>query len=289
MLNRRDVLNIGASAAVASLLVSDASRTEGGETPRPRVIDTNVSLFQWPFRRLPLDEPDALLAKLRSLGISQAWASSFEGVLHRDVTSVNQRLADCCKRHAAFVPIGTVNPALPDWEHDLRQCGTVHKMPGIRLHPNYHGYKLDDERFARLLKLATSAGLFVQIATAMEDTRTHHHLVQVPDVDLSPLPRVIQRTPRAKVQILNHRFRPPQAQALAKTPGIFFDTARVDGTDGVPNLIDGVPAGRVLYGSHAPFLVPQAALIRVHESGRLKPAALRACYSENAEGFLSGE
>ena len=57
---------------------------------------------------------------------------------------------------------------LPDWEDDLRRCIAQHAMPGIRLHPNYHGYGLDESRFLRILQAVTSAGRFLQIAAAME-------------------------------------------------------------------------------------------------------------------------
>jgi predicted TIM-barrel fold metal-dependent hydrolase len=265
------------------MFVSTDVHTQASESPPFRIIDTNVSLFQWPFRRLPLDETDALVTKLRSLGIAQAWAGSFEGILHHDLAAVNRRLAEACKSRAELVPIGSVNPTLPDWEEDLRRCIDEQQMPGIRLHPNYHGYALDDPRFAKLLELATTAGRFVQLAAAMEDTRTQHPLVRVEDVDLAPLTAVIPQIAGARVQILNYRPTSPLLETLAKTPGLYFDTARVEATDGVPNLIKRVPPQRVLFGTHAPFLVPEAALIRVHESGRLDEAALRAVLANNAE------
>lgn len=284
MMNRREVLSIGVSAAAAAVLITADARSEEA---RPfQVVDTNVSLFHWPFRRLPLDETELFVKKFRSLGIQQLWAGSFEGVLHRDVAGVNQRLANTCAKYPELIPIGTVNLALPDWEEDVRRCFEVHKMPGIRLQPGYHGYQLDDPKFKRLLELAATAKRFVQIATALEDTRTQHEMYQIPDVDVSPLAKVVEQTPGAIVQLLNHKLRGTALDALAQTPGIYFDTARVDGTDGVFNLRKQVGAGRVLFGSHAPFLVPEAALIRAHESSTLDQKALRSVLAESAQQLL---
>src|SRR5439155_1045004 len=83
---------------------------------------------------------------------------------------------------------------------NLRRIQEQHRMPGIRLHPNYHGYRLDDPAFARLLEKTAERRLLVQIVMRMEDERTHHPLMQVPAVDLSPLPAVLARLPAVRLQ-----------------------------------------------------------------------------------------
>lgn len=279
-LARRELLGSAAAMGAAALLAARLAGAADAALPR-RFIDTNVSLFQWPFRRLPLDEPRKLVEKLRSLGFAAAWAGSFEGLLHRDVAGVNARLAAACAEFDELTPIGTVNPELPNWELDLRQCVERHHMPGVRLHPNHHGYKLDDPRFLALLEAATAAGVFVQLAASMEDGRTQHPLVRVADVDLSPLSAALERLDAARVQILNAKLREPLLSRLLAHPGVCLDTARVESTDGVATLLRSLPPGRVLYGSHAPFLIPEAALIRVGESP-LQEQELRALLWENA-------
>ena len=284
--NRRDLLNLGVSTAAAAAIESRGSLAQERASHPWHIIDTNVSLFQWPFRRLPLDDTAALVAKLRVLGISQAWSGSYEGLLHRDIAAVNRRLAEACQPQPELIPIGSINLELPSWQDDLRRCVEQHGMPGVRLHPNYHGYQLDDPRFAQFLELATAAHLFVQLATAMEDTRTQHALVRVADVGLTPLPNVMSHLAGVRVQLLNYRPQAAMFDSLAKTTGLFFDTARVEATDGVPQLIKLAQPGRVLFGSHTPFLIPEAALIRVNESGLLDDAALRCVLSENAKQLM---
>jgi hypothetical protein len=286
MMRRRELFSTAMTLGAASLLArNSAGEADQPETPR-RVVDTNISLFQWPFRRLPLDDPETLIAKLRALGISEAWAGSFEGLLHRDIAAVNQRLAETCRRHAELVPIGSVNLDLPGWQDDLGSCIEQHNMPGIRLHPNYHGYTLADPRFQQLLERATSAGRFIQIAAAMEDTRTQHPMLRADDVDFAPLTSLIRDNDGAQVQILNLRPRGPVLENLAKTPGLFFDTSRVEGTDGIAKLMRSVPNGRVMLGTHAPFLIPEAALIRTYESN-LHEEELLSLLSASADSLRS--
>ena len=239
-------------------------------------VDTNVSLFHWPFRRLPNDDTQNLVFKLRSLGITTAWAGSFEGVFQRDIMGVNERLTQECANHSELLPIGSVNPRLPGWQRDARLCFEQFEMPGIRLHPNYHGYKLDDLRFLDLLARAAEAKRLVQIAVALEDTRTQNTLARVADVDLAPLPSVIKQIKGARVQILNHRGR--GLASLLAVPGIYSDCARVDGTDSIRKLIDQTSPGRILFGSHAPFLIPEAALIRMKEN-QLSESELRKSFA----------
>ncbi len=286
-LDRRDWFRAAAGAGgAASALASLPSGVAGDEPWQPFWVDTNVSLFQWPFRRLPLDEPVRLVQRLRSLGIGRAWAGSYEALLHRDLRGVNDRVAEACAEHRELVPMGSINLSLPGWETDLQRCFATQGMIGIRVFPSYHGYRLDDPSFRRLLQASAEAGRPVQIAVTMEDPRTQHPRVRAADVDLRPLPEVLRGAPAAKVQILNLRPRSQTLEPLVAAPQIHFDVARMDGTRGIAQLIERVGVDRVCYGSGAPLLIPEAAAIRVSES-RLHEAQLRRVSSANAQGLTA--
>jgi hypothetical protein len=104
-------------------------------------------------------------------------------------------------------------------------------------------------------------------------------------VDLAPLADVMKAIPQAKVQLLNYRPRPTVPDSLAQIPGLYFDTARVEGTDGVAALLRSVRGERVMFGTHAPFLIPEASMVRIAEAN-LSDGATRALLGGTALGFL---
>ncbi|MGE3316283.1 MAG: amidohydrolase family protein [Planctomycetaceae bacterium] len=252
------------------------------------ITDVNVHLSRWPFRRLPEDSTPRLAERLRRNGVTQAWAGSFDALLHRDIATVNSRLTEECRGSGGLLlPFGTVNPILPDWKEDLRRCVEVHRMPGIRLYPNYHGYTLGDGIAAELLSLADERSLIVQIVAKMEDERTQHPLVRVPAVNLKSLVALVKSRPKLRVVVLNGLM-PLQSQLvgeLAAAGNVSFDIATLEGVGGITNLLKAAPLERILFGSHAPFFVWESAQLKLKES-ELGAHQSDAITHENAKRLL---
>jgi hypothetical protein len=281
---RREFLTTTAVVATATALHSSAAPAKPAA-----LMDTNVSLSRWPFRRCPLDDTPSLVAKLREHGVTQAWAGTFDALLHKDLTAANARLADECARHGRglLVPIGAINPTRPDWQEDLRRCVEQHRMPGIRLLPNYHGYKLDDPRFTAVLGAATERGLFIQIALVQEDDRTQHPLAKAPPTDTMPLPALLKKFPQARVQLLN-AFRTLRGKPVLELAalGVRFEIATLESVEGVGHLLKQLPPDRLCFGSHAPFYYFESAKLKLQESD-LTPAQLAAVSHDNARKLLN--
>lgn len=252
-------------------------------------IDVNVNLSRWPFRRLPHDETLQLIEKLRTAGIVEAWAGSFDGLLHTDVSGVNLRLVKECQRSEGLLrPVGTVNLSLPDWQEDVRRCSEEHGMHAVRLHPNYHGYGFDSPLCDELLELATQWKLIVQVALKMEDVRTHHPLLRLPTVDVGPLEGLVRRHPDARLVLLNHHvnLRADQAATLAGLGRVYFDISHAELVGSLEQLIRTVPSERLLFGSHFPFFHVESAQLKFQES-ELGGAIEEALRSGNARTLMA--
>ena len=263
----------------------------------PGIIDTNVTLFQWPFRKLKYSETPALVAKLRQHHIIEAWAGSFEALLHKDIAGVNERLATECREQApGFLrPFGTVNLAWADWEEDVRRCHEVHHMPGLRIYPGYQPFNLKHPGLAPLIAMVRERGLILQIVFQMEDPRVHHPLIKLETLDARPLIAPLQAAPGAKVQLLHFsgNVQGSDLQALmAETPA-HLDLSRWEGNGAIGRMIGSAPSGsaarvpleRVFFGSHAPYFPVETAVLKLMESPLDRPQ-LNAIMQGNARRWL---
>jgi predicted TIM-barrel fold metal-dependent hydrolase len=285
----------------ASLLAASLTqmRSEGADpdSDLPEIIDTNVHLFEWPFRKLKYAGTDVLTAKLRKHRITKAWAGSFDAILHKQLDHVNRHLAEECRTtgDGMLTAIGSVNPAWPDWEEVLRRCHEQHRMRGVRLYPAYHGYALDHAQFGRLIAEATKREMLIQIVLRMEDERVHHPAINIGTVDLSPLPELLRKLPNAKVQLINSAgpLLGNHLSALIRDTQIVFDIAATEGNGGVGGLIEGtnysyrgaIPVERLLFGSHAPFFPCESAVMKLFESP-LSLVQLKMLMNSNAKRLI---
>lgn len=283
-LNRRDFCQTTLFSSIALALPGSTQvfKTMGQNTDSvkegPKIVDTFVHLFDWPFRKLKYSGTDTLVDKLQSHSISEAWAGNFEALFHKDIDGSNRRLMEECQRtYPDFLkPVGSVNTTWPDWEEDLRRCDEEYHMAGIRLHPIYQMIDLSSPEFKELVAKATARGMFVQIAGDLEDPRHHHPLVQVRNISFEPLVEVAKAVPEARIQLMhwNRKVRGDLLGKLVKVPNVVFDTSRVEGAGELGALINGdswygpdrkIPADRFLFGSHAPFFAVESALMKLFE------------------------
>jgi predicted TIM-barrel fold metal-dependent hydrolase len=299
-IDRRSFLKGSLFSGIVPLAASLAgSSSQGAEATAavPEIIDTNVHLFDWPFRKLKYARTDLLVAKLRKHRITKAWAGSFEAVLHKQLDAINRRLVEECQTRGdgVLTPIGSVNPAWPDWEEDLQRCHEQYHMRGVRLYPAYHGYALGHPEFARLLGEAARRDLLVQIVLRMEDERVHHTAIDIRPVDVAPLVELLAKTPRAKVQFINSAgpLLGNNVSALVRDTKVAFDIAATEGNGGVGRLIEGknysyrgaIPIERLLFGSHTPYFPCESAVMKLFESP-LSREQLGKLMSENAQRLI---
>jgi predicted TIM-barrel fold metal-dependent hydrolase len=254
------------------------------------IIDVNVTLGQWPMRRVVCDRIDVLVEKLRAHKVTEAWAGHFDGLFQADLSGVNDRLVQLCRSQTgiSFIPFASINPAASKWEAELDRCVRVHRIRGVRLHPGYHNYTLDHPNFARFLAAAAERKVVVQLAVLMEDARMMHPLLRVAPVDIGPLEKLISQTPGLRLVLLNAltaASRTDKLYRITNAGDVYVEIAMLETLAALETLVKDIPLAQILFGSHAPSFYFEAAILKLQEAN-LPVGHGRAILSENARRLL---
>lgn len=319
-LNRRDFCSVALGTTLLSALPGRAADlNDQSQTENPYIVDTNVSLGQWPFRHLKYEGTKTLGDKLKKHRIRQAWAGHFDALFHKNIDAVNATLTKECSSYPGnfFLPFGTVNLAWPDWQEDLRRCHEVYKMKGVRIYPSYQTFDLTHPDFPLLLSEIAKRKMILQIVGDMEDSRNHHPTLLTRNFSYTPLIHLLKNVKDARVHLLywNHRISARQMDDLVDNTNVLLDISRVETNGGVEAMLEGnanqrdrvftfggmertvseipwgrnskpVPAERVTFGSHAPFFPVEANLLKLFES-ELTLEQSKAIMEANATRLLT--
>ncbi len=250
----------------------------------PSLLDVNAWLGSWPFQYFHDGTARLLEARLASEGITAALVGNPEAAFNPDCMKTNAVLSKRLRGSSMLRPVPALDPTKGDWKDILSLC-RQEGSAAVRLFPGYHGYELSSPETLRVLEEIAGGGpraLLIQMR--MEDERTHHPLCRIPAVSVASIIEAAGRFPGIAMVALCPYYH--EAVELAKgPPTLLFDISHVERLRTIASLLQEVPVERVLFGSHAPFLQPRAAVMKV-EAPYVTEDWRRAICSGNAEAIV---
>jgi len=169
---------------------------------------------------------------------------------------------------AKLLPVCVLHPLLRNWQQSFQTCQGTYEAVAIKLHPNYHCYHLTDGAARELLTACGEAGLPVIVQMRMQDTRSHHPLMQVPDVDINEVLDAAAASPQTKFVIGGIKWGEASSKAndINALPNVWLDISQCEIVDVLRRLIRLFGAQRLLFGTHAPFFYVKSALLKLEEA-----------------------
>ena len=247
------------------------------------IIDANVSFGHWPFQKFPYSTPGELNKDLMKEGISQILVSSLDAVLYPDPELGNEIFLPGLKSYPSLVPVGVINPSLSNWKEALQRCirwGTK----AIKIFPNYHYYSLSSPVVDGLMDELVGRKMPLMVQMRLEDERNQYPLLRVSGVEVKKVIKLASHFPEISILALCPYFK--EAIDLVKnSANIYVDISFVEILDTVSALLKEIPATRVLFGSHTPFLYTRSAIMKL-KAAEISQEDLEAITCGNARRLM---
>ncbi|HEY7683374.1 MAG TPA: amidohydrolase family protein [Gemmatimonadales bacterium] len=232
------------------------------------MIDVNVFLGAYPWRRVPGTSPEATLAAMDRVGVEKAWVSHLPSLWWKDPAEGNEWLYQVASRNPRFLAVPVIQPGLPRWEDDVREArdrGAV----AVRSDPGFLGLAPAGAEMLRLVRACGGAGIPLLAAVRLEDVRGRHPLDVAPELtpwavrawlrhDPSVL-LVVTHADRGFIEETHYGSTPAEARR------VWWDISWVWGPpeDHLAHLLATMGPTRFLFGSGQPLRLPETPLARL--------------------------
>lgn len=223
-----------------------------------RVIDMSVWTGNWPFTSQRFTKLGPLKEKLKSLQVAKAFVAPTEAILEQDPLRANKALLSAVQDDF-FSPVPVIDLSYANWDENVQFAVNDERVKMIKLLPNYHMYELDEKQLEQLVKMTEQHKLIISVQMRVEDMRGQHPLMLVKDVDVLKAVRTMAFYPEQRFMLSNlYIYEVPEA--LLPLDNVWVDISSMEEIDTVRELKRNDKFDKVLFSSHSPFYIPEAAV-----------------------------
>jgi predicted TIM-barrel fold metal-dependent hydrolase len=233
------------------------------------IVDVNAYLGHFAFRRLRHNTAASLLALIDAKKIDKAVVSSAGAITYRNVQTGNEDIVQEVRGHGdRLIPFAVINPFYAGWQDDLKICHEEFGMTGLRLYPKWHNYQLSSPCCRELVNAATKRGMVISIPIRVEDNRQRSWLLNVPDVPLEEIVKLVKAHPKARFILLNgigytRCLLGRKDNGLPSNYAIELSRLSAVLANELGQLIANLSTERVMFGTGMPFNYPDPALVKL--------------------------
>lgn len=246
-----------------------------------------LSKLAGPIRVPPVTDGtlDGLDAVMKASGVGRAVICNI-ATNARQTENVNSFAIETMRtRGDRFTPLGSVHPETPDPERQFRRLRDA-GIPGLKLHPDYMGFFIDDPAFDEIFALAASCGMFVLIHAGFD--------VFSPDLIHATPERILARMKRSPDTVLvaahyggNCLYDEVEEKLLGRD--LYIDASLGElmhlAPEQAARILTNHDADRILFGSDCPWASP-ADTFRFLDALPLSDDRKEKLYRKNAARLL---
>lgn len=233
-----------------------------------QILDAAAWVGQYPFRGIAGSSLEDFRNKMQALDIGRAVVSPFEAIFWENNLDAYCHWERQLSGYNEFELWPVVNPAMPGQVQEFQNLwdrGTT-RPAGLRLTPNYHGYRLDDPCVAELMEVARKRDLVVQLFTRIADERWHW-MLRTPGVSEDDVLYFTSAFAGMRLLISGLNNLQFLISRLKQQPRLHVDLSRHRGPIfGVEKLLGRVPPAQVVFGSLWPIQIVEATLWQILEA-----------------------
>jgi len=252
-----------------------------------KITDATGWVGTYPFRGIPNSSLDDLEAKAAALGIGRVVVSPFDSLFWQNNLDGFRAWSDRLGGRERLEHWPVVNPAMVGQIGCIETLVQRENIRGLRLLPNYHGYRLSDPCVEPLMRVADTCGLVVQLFQRIADERWHW-MLHTPAVAWEEIAGFLTKYPGHRILLSGSNTFSAAAKHIRRMPHLYVDISRMRGpVFAVEKLLADLPAERIIFGSLWPIQIIEATLWQV-QAARVPEETKRAILHENFNALVAG-